>query len=218
MASPVSLLPKVLPLVDGRSVLDIGCGDGLYGYALRTCWWQTISGSKEPDWVTRPNPKRESPGLLVGLDVDPRVLVKPVRHRIYDLAIVASAHRLPFPDHSFDTVLCVEIIEHLTKAQANQLLDEVERVARLRIVITTPRHPFREPGPYAELSDEVRFSIPNSHKSMTRIAEFEARGYSIGSLPPTCRNPLHRVGRELYRMYHRHIFGTLIAIKVMKTL
>lgn len=52
---------------------------------------------------------------------------------------LASCTNLPFPDNSFDVVVCSEVIEHLPLLSAVQeTFDEVSRVGN-RWIITTPR-------------------------------------------------------------------------------
>lgn len=52
---------------------------------------------------------------------------------------VADAVSLPFPDKSFDTVMAPETLEHLDfPGGVRQAIQEVERVARDRVLITIP--------------------------------------------------------------------------------
>ncbi len=43
-----------------------------------------------------------------------------------------------FPAKSFDACLCVDVIEHLTKAEGNQLVTDMEQIARKVVVIICP--------------------------------------------------------------------------------
>jgi SAM-dependent methyltransferase len=55
---------------------------------------------------------------------------------LFDLdSLVVDAGRLPFPDHSFDVVLCSEVIEHLENPIP--ALRELVRVSRRGVVIST---------------------------------------------------------------------------------
>ena len=45
---------------------------------------------------------------------------------------------LPFADNSFDVILILDVIEHLTKENGLKLLEEAKRVANKKIVIFTP--------------------------------------------------------------------------------
>jgi SAM-dependent methyltransferase len=54
-------------------------------------------------------------------------------------AVRASATALPFPDQSFDVVLCIETLEHISHPLRKQVAAELLRVARRKVIIT---HPF----------------------------------------------------------------------------
>jgi hypothetical protein len=54
------------------------------------------------------------------------------------IMLVASATNLPFKDGSFDTVVAVDVIEHLPKSLRNIAIQEMVRVAGSRVVISTP--------------------------------------------------------------------------------
>ena len=43
-----------------------------------------------------------------------------------------------FPARSFDCVMLLEVIEHLTRADGEKLLEQCERIARLKVVVSTP--------------------------------------------------------------------------------
>ncbi|VAX36204.1 hypothetical protein MNBD_PLANCTO03-945 [hydrothermal vent metagenome] len=52
-------------------------------------------------------------------------------------AVVDLEHEaLPFEDHSFDAVICSDVLEHLEAA--HQMFDECCRVARSRVIISLP--------------------------------------------------------------------------------
>ncbi|MGH7654886.1 MAG: methyltransferase domain-containing protein, partial [Gemmatimonadaceae bacterium] len=54
-------------------------------------------------------------------------------------AVVASALALPFADHSVDIVSCSQLLHHFEAAEGAQLLAEMNRVARLRVVVADLR-------------------------------------------------------------------------------
>jgi ubiquinone/menaquinone biosynthesis C-methylase UbiE len=90
----------VMDMLEGRdAILDVGCGSGRIILDL-------------PD--------------AVGLDILHRKLrwLRP-RHR---LLVCGSADRLPFPDASFSTVVCSEVIEHIPDRP--EVLGEMTRVLR----------------------------------------------------------------------------------------
>lgn len=96
----------VLPLVAGKNVLDIACGEG-YGSALMSRTAATVAG--------------------VDIAVE---AVAHARERYADLKnlryLEGSCATLPFADASFDVAVSFETIEHI-REQA-QFLDEIKRV------------------------------------------------------------------------------------------
>ena len=104
----------LLDIAAGAHVLDVGCGSGA---------------------VTRDIAKRVGRhGLAVGLDPSPELLA--VAHELAHAAGVGDrmefregdAHQLPFPDGSFDAVLCVTVLSHVPRGEA--AIPELVRVLR----------------------------------------------------------------------------------------
>jgi SAM-dependent methyltransferase len=94
----------------GDSVLDLGCGFGAYGTALR------------------------SEGLnCTGCDINIEYLHSAAKN---GLPVAAVDSVLPFRDRTFDTVLLFEVIEHVPDAA--KLVAEAFRVARRNVLITVP--------------------------------------------------------------------------------
>lgn len=106
---------------DTGTVLDLGCGYGLFGYMLRL--------------------ERDFKGTLIGVDAYPPYAkkLKEYAGAVYDSLVVADARHLPFRDGAVDTVLASEIIEHMPKGDGFRLIGEAERVGRKRVIVTTPR-------------------------------------------------------------------------------
>ncbi|BCS53582.1 methyltransferase domain-containing protein [Geobacter sp. SVR] len=75
---------------------------------------------------------RSLPIRITAIDYNPRT-VEVARQRIGDYPeielAVADALSLPFPEKSFDIVLCSKTIHHFTEGQVVRLLQEVSRVA-----------------------------------------------------------------------------------------
>lgn len=99
---------KALETHGGESVLDVGCGNGAYVYALeggrRTAGVDYMAFEA---WQARP-----------------------------ELFHVADATALPFEDASFDTVASFETLEHLPDPAA--ALKEFHRVCRKNLILTVP--------------------------------------------------------------------------------
>lgn len=67
-----------------------------------------------------------SPELYLGVDLNPSA----------DRIINLDEELLPFADHSFDTVICCDVLEHLSRC--HEVFDELCRVSRDRVVISLP--------------------------------------------------------------------------------
>lgn len=97
------------PALNGKRlrVLDVGCGTGfLLGYLQRY----------------------PLDGEVVGIDISPYAL-RFCRQRGANALSIAGATQLPFPTSSFDLIICIDTIQHLTPAGAD--LVAMKEFARL---------------------------------------------------------------------------------------
>ncbi len=92
-----------------RSVLDVGCGNGVYAN------------------LDEPN------RFKVGVDLSKVALMYVIAPHLQ-----ANAVRLPFSDASFDATVCMELLEHLPLTDYGLCLNELQRVSRQFILITVP--------------------------------------------------------------------------------
>jgi 2-polyprenyl-6-hydroxyphenyl methylase/3-demethylubiquinone-9 3-methyltransferase len=154
-------------------VLDVGCGDGTFAAGV---------GGRGSEKV-------------IGLDFAPTALER-ARAAHPELEFVAPRPdgAFPFPDASFDTVTCVNVLQHVADTQA--FMSEVRRVlvpgglvaaavpfhGRLRNVLIALRA-FDEH--YDPLGVEVRFYTARSLRDMLRDLGFQdVRVDARGGVPP----------------------------------
>lgn len=138
-------LEAVLNNIVGNSVLDVGCGTG---HLLRHL-------------------DRYKPGLeLSGVDIiapDTGDEDKISFHQ-------AVVERLPFPDASFDTVICTHTLEHILDIRA--AIKELRRVRRRRLILVVPKereylftfNPHFHFFPYSHSFLRVLIPVPPAHK------------------------------------------------------
>jgi ubiquinone/menaquinone biosynthesis C-methylase UbiE len=96
-----------------NSVLDLGCGPFS---PLRHC----------------------SVRYALGVDAFLPYLEKSKYRKIHTNYIMADISSLVFPPNSFDAVIMIEVLEHLTKEEGKKLLVDVERWAKKKIIVSSP--------------------------------------------------------------------------------
>ena len=74
----------------------------------------------------------------VGVELFEPYLQETRRKAIHSQYIKADLRRIEFKPKSFDAVIAVEVLEHLTKPEAVELISKMEQWAKKKVVITTP--------------------------------------------------------------------------------
>jgi 2-polyprenyl-3-methyl-5-hydroxy-6-metoxy-1,4-benzoquinol methylase len=103
-----------------RSVLDVGCGEGV----LTHKWAQRLRD-----------------GRVVGLDLeDPVIQAEWAKRQAPNLEYrIMKAERLPFADGEFELAAAIEVLEHVPEPEAT--LAEMARVASGHLLVSVPREP-----------------------------------------------------------------------------
>ena len=101
----VRTILRALGPVDGRCILDLGCGKGRFAMRLI-----------------------ERGARVVGVDPS-RGMLAAARASGLDVA-VAAGRRLPFDDAAFDAVIAVEVLQHVGLDDRSSTLQEAARVLR----------------------------------------------------------------------------------------
>jgi SAM-dependent methyltransferase len=157
-SSPSYLDPIILPLVNGETVLDVGCGYGRWGSLLETNFFE--SGLKKPPQID-------------GLDAfQPNVDFcsrKSCYSRVWQQV-------MPSPlKGKWDIVLACEIIEHVDQRQLDELMDILEGAAKKRVILTTPNWPYYRDGG----ETLVGWNDYEAHLSYVSRDYFKKRGYKV---------------------------------------
>ena len=134
-AFPLEYCYHLLGDVDGRHVLDVGCGSGMNSVLAAT-----------------------HGGFVTGIDISPSLTQLAIRRaQLNGVAdrvrvMVTSAHDLPFAANSFDVVLGIAILHHLDLEVASR---EVHRVLK-----RGGRAIFQEPVRNSRLVKGMRALVP----------------------------------------------------------
>jgi len=100
-------------LLGSNSVLDLGCGSNS---SLQYC---------------------DIP-YSVGVDIFESYLEESKKRKVHNQHIKADITKIEFPPKSFDAVIAIDVIEHLTKEEGYKLIKNMERWARKKIIVFTP--------------------------------------------------------------------------------
>ena len=103
--------------------------------------------------------------------------------------LAGDAVALPLRAKSVDAVLLLQVLEHVEKSQGLSVLEEMERVARKAVILSTPNG-------FVE-QDAVGGNPYQVHKSGWGIRELEALGYSVQGYEGF--RAFKRPGTSLYR-------------------
>jgi len=137
---------------DSESVLDVGCGnDSPIGRITRTY-------------------KSE------GIDIYPKCIAVSRKRKLHDKYKLGDVKNLSkyYKPKSFEVAVCIDVVEHLTKKQSLKMIKEMEKIARKKVIIMTPRgyidqHDY-DGNPYQE------------HHSGWEVSDFRALGYKVFGL------------------------------------
>lgn len=154
---------------DPKTILDLGCGDGtLTAFLARDKKWK-----------------------ITGIEIYKKAIEGARKRNLYFKLIKGDLLKTLKKNKKtkYDVVFFSQVIEHVTRSQGEKILDEIEKLAKKRIVIGTPRGFMEQPHEFLENSP---YQV---HKSGWSIEDFTSRGYrvfGIGFWPIWSHNGLGR--------------------------
>jgi SAM-dependent methyltransferase len=136
------ILSQVTPNME--SVIDIGCGRGFFLQKL-------VEKKAKNIW---------------GCDLFDAVAVEGTTYQ------QGNIEALPFPDNSFDVVICSHILEHVK--DFDKAVSEIKRVAKKKVIVTVPKQRYF----YYTLDLHIRFFYAKAELA----AAMKMEKYSVVSL------------------------------------
>jgi ubiquinone/menaquinone biosynthesis C-methylase UbiE len=112
----------------------------------------------------------------IGVDEAPSLLVA-ARGRL-NAVVCANALALPFPDHSIDIVMCSQLLHHFENADAERLVREMSRVARVSVVVSDLRRSWIAAIGFWIVSFPLRFHRVTRHDGVVSVM----RGFTASEL------------------------------------
>jgi SAM-dependent methyltransferase len=96
-------------------------------------------------------------------------------------SVCADALRLPFADNSVDIVMCSQVLHHFSGKDALNLLREMNRVARSRVIVSDLRRSWLAAAGLWVVSFPLRFHAVSRHDGVVSVL----RGFTPGELVDT---------------------------------
>lgn len=187
-------ISSFIPIVLHGMIADLGCGRGINGFLIRLSRY--LEGAR-----------------IIGVEINENYINFCKKYNIYDEIIKRKLPNLSFKNKSVELVLCTEVIEHLTRKDGFKLLEEIDRVCKGRVIITTPNMFFpTQPG-----------DPEDKHLSLWSVKDFKSRGYMVYGtglrIPILWKDKLLKIKQAAYYFFtpisylFPQISGSLIAIK-----
>lgn len=103
-------------------------------------------------------------------------------------ALCADARLLPFADRSIDIVICSQTLHHFQDPEARRVIAELDRVARVRVIIADIRRSWLAAAGIWVASFPLRFHPVSRHDGVVSVL----RGYTTGELRDLVRAVIGR--------------------------
>jgi ubiquinone/menaquinone biosynthesis C-methylase UbiE len=111
---------ELLRRLPGRTILDVGCGEGFTLQRIIMAW---------PNTYELTGIDSSAAALKAGRELHPTLRLEE-----------GNSYSLPYPSHAFDVVLCTEVLEHL--ADPARALAEIRRVSKGYALLSVPHEPW----------------------------------------------------------------------------
>jgi len=131
-----------------HTILDVGCGTGINSKLLK---------------MRNPNFK------IVGIEIHDASIKTARKNSIFSKVIKKDVKKGLIAGSKFDVVICLQVLEHLSKRHAQKLISNLEKSATKQVIITTPLGTLKQ--------GNVGGNIWQTHKSDFTVTDFASRGY-----------------------------------------
>jgi hypothetical protein len=191
-------LPDVDPEVVTRSLADVARANALFGGVssaidelkdtlkdLPRCASLLDVGTGLGDIPSRAKTFAAQNGVeLTTVGLDSAIELARASRRTVGFSVCGDALRLPFADRSVDIVMCSQVLHHFAANDALTLLREMDRVARVRVVVSDIRRSWIAAAGLWLVSFPLRFHAVSRHDGVVSVL----RGFTREELADTVIN------------------------------
>jgi SAM-dependent methyltransferase len=131
---------------------------------------------------------RENGIQLTTVGLDAAIELARANRASLTLSVCGDALRLPFADHSVDIVMCSQVLHHFPGADALRLLREMNRVARVRVIVSDIRRSWFAAAGLWLASFPLRFHAVSRHDGVVSVM----RGFTPDELVDTVLKAVER--------------------------
>lgn len=174
--------PDVASDARARSIGDVMASNRLFG-GLRAALAELRAAAPFSSLLDVGTGLADIPGALapwnvqtIGLD-EAHSLLTDARSRLSH-AVCGRAGALPFRSRSVDVVLCSQLLHHFADDDLSPLLQELDRVARKRVIIADLRRSWLAAGGFWVASRALGFHPITQHDGVLSVL----RGFTAGEL------------------------------------
>ncbi len=161
-------------------------------------------GTGVGDVTARARRKANGAGIsMLTVGVDAAEELAAASRPFHDAVVCGDGLRLPFADRSFDVVLASQILHHFDEANAVTLLSEMNRVARVRVVVSEIRRSWLAVIGLWIGSFVLRFHPVSRHDGIVSIR----RGFTSPELEDLVERSVGRTPKVTYRPLFRVTTG-----------
>jgi len=190
--------PDVDPELVTRSLADVARSNSLFGgrssaidelksafkYVPRQATLLDV-GTGLGDIPCRARKVARKSGIeLTTVGLDSAIELARANRQALTLSVCGDALRLPFADHSVDIVMCSQVLHHFMGVDGLRLLREMNRVARVRVIVSDIRRSWIAAAGLWLLSFPLRFHAVSRHDGVVSVM----RGFTPEELADTVRD------------------------------
>ncbi len=167
-SSQITSIVRYIEKINPASLLDVGTGMGQYGFLSRINL-ENVNLFKIEDGRGFQRPKREWRVRIDGIEGF-REYITPVHEWCYDDIMIGDARRLlpSIPDDTYEMVIAVDILEHFTKQDGFEFLNQIRRIASRSVLVSTPK---------SFVAQEVEANPYENHRSVWGLDELQRYGF-----------------------------------------